>query len=510
MLKKKNPSRNIIIVSFSTALSRIFGLIRDMMFSRVIGISFVADAFFIALRLPNMFRRITAEGAFSAAFIPIFSKKYLEDKKDSIKFSEDILYYMIISITLLAIVAQVIMPLVIYILAGGFSQNLTKLELAVSYSRLTLPYIIFISLGSLGSAIINSKGKFFVTSLTPILLNIFLIFVLLIPDLEIIFRGFLLSFVVSFSGIIHFLIIFYILSREGFSLRFRKSKKNQSIDNFSRLAWPQTISGLAIQFNILISGFIASFKEGGISILYYAERLYQFPLALIGISIGTVILPHLASLNLNKQKNEVKSLLNDTLKIALVLIIPASMGLIFLSELIVSVIYEYGIFGIYEVGMVSSVLIGFSIGLPAYVLIRIFSSIFYSMSDTKNPLIYSLIAISINIFLSIPMFIYFGVVGISYATSISAWLHALIFYIKLKELALFSLTKEFILDIWRVLLISLVMGIIVSYFSDQLSLFFPIISVVILVFVGIAIYLIGLFFIGVYKKDDIKRFITNL
>ena len=209
MLKKKNPSRNIIIVSFSTALSRIFGLIRDMMFSRVIGISFVADAFFIALRLPNMFRRITAEGAFSAAFIPIFSKKYLEDKKDSIKFSEDILYYMIISITLLAIVAQVIMPLVIYILAGGFSQNLTKLELAVSYSRLTLPYIIFISLGSLGSAIINSKGKFFITSLTPILLNIFLIFVLLIPDLEIIFRGFLLSFAVSFSGIIHFLIIFY-------------------------------------------------------------------------------------------------------------------------------------------------------------------------------------------------------------------------------------------------------------------------------------------------------------
>jgi len=510
MLKKKNPSRNIIIVSFFTALSRIFGLIRDMMFSRVIGISFVADAFFIALRLPNIFRRITAEGAFSAAFIPIFSKKFLEDKKDSIKFSEDILYYMIIFITLLAIVSQVIMPFVIYILAGGFSQNLTKLELAVSYSRLTLPYIIFISLGSLGSAIINSKGKFFVTSLTPILLNIFLILALLIPNLEIISRGYLLSFAVSFSGIIHFLIIFSTLSKEGFSLRFRKSKKNQSINSFSRLAWPQTISGLAIQFNILISGFIASFKDGGISILYYAERLYQFPLALIGISIGTVILPHLASLNLNKQKNEVRDLLNNTLKIALVLIIPASMGLIFLSELIVSVIYEYGVFGVYEVGMVSNVLIGFSIGLPAYVLIRIFSSIFYSMSDTRNPLIYSLIAISINIFLSIPMFIYFGVVGISYATAISAWIHALIFYIRLKELSLFLPTKEFILDICKVLLISFIMGIIVSYCSDQFSLLFPIISVVILVFIGIGLYLMGLFLVGVYKKDDIKSFITDL
>lgn len=509
MSKKENPSRNIFIVSFFTAVSRILGLIRDMLFSRLIGISYVADAFFIALRLPNIFRRITAEGAFSASFIPIFSKEFFISKRNSIRFSEDILYYMIISITLLTIFVQILMPLVIYILAGGFNQNLTKLELAISYSRITLPYIIFISLSSLGSAIINSRGRFFATSLTPIFLNLFLIGALLIPVSDLVHRGFLLSFAVSFSGIIHFVMIFFLLSKRGFSLNLRKPKKNESINKFSNLARPQTISGLAIQFNILISGFIASFKEGGISILYYAERLYQFPLALIGISIGAVILPYLASLNLDNQKDELKNILRNTLKIALVLIIPASIGLIVLSNLIVSVIYEYGVFGSYEVGIVSNALIGFSFGLPAFVLIRIFSSIFYSMSDTRNPLFYSLVAISINILLSIPMFIYFGIIGIGYATSIASWIHALIFYFKLKEILLFQFNRGLVLDLVKILISSSFMGIFIYYFHDKFIFLFPVISLFILVLIGIIIYFSILFLVGVYTKDDIKTFTKN-
>ena len=339
MYKNKKTPRNIFIVSFFTAMSRLLGLVRDMLFSRVIGISYVADAFFLALRIPNIFRRITSEGAFAASFIPIFSRDFLKNRNKSINFAESILFYMIVTITVLVLLAQILMPLLIYLLAGGFSENQTKLDIAISYSRLTLPYIIFISLSSLGSAIINNQGKFFVTSLAPIFLNIFLIMALLFPDLNIIDRGFLLSFAVSISGLVHFLLIFYILKKQNFSLRFIRKKRDKSLRDFSNLAWPQTISGFAVQFNILISGFISSFKEGGISILYYAERLYQLPLALIGISIGTVILPHLASLNINKQKEEIKSLINNTLKFALVLIIPATFGLIVLSEIVVSVIY---------------------------------------------------------------------------------------------------------------------------------------------------------------------------
>ena len=216
MYKNKTTPRNIFTVSFFTAMSRLLGLIRDMLFSRVIGISYVADAFFLALRIPNIFRRITSEGAFAASFIPIFSRDFLENRNKSINFAESILFYMIVTITVLVLLAQILMPLLIYLLAGGFSENQTKLDIAISYSRLTLPYIIFISLSSLGSAIINNQGKFFATSLAPIFLNIFLIMALLFPDLNIIDRGFLLSFAVSISGLVHFLLIFYILKKQNF------------------------------------------------------------------------------------------------------------------------------------------------------------------------------------------------------------------------------------------------------------------------------------------------------
>jgi putative peptidoglycan lipid II flippase len=322
-------------------------------------------------------------------------------------------------------------------------------------------------------------------------------------------RGYLLSFAVSISGFLHFLLIFYVLKKQKFSLRFTKKKDNKSLKDFSKLAWPQTISGFAVQFNILISGLICSFKEGGISILYYAERLYQLPLALIGISIGTVILPHLTSLNINNQKKEMKSLLSNTIKIALALIIPAAFGLIILSETIVSVIYEYGVFGSAEVKIVSTVLIGFSLGLPAYVLIRIFSSAFYSMSDTKNPLKFSLYAISINIVLSVPLFIGFGVIGIAYATSVSAWIHVIIFYKKLKELSLVFFGKDTLADIIKVLFSSAIMFLIISLLINNINLSYPAISLVILVMIGLLSYLICLFLIGFYRKDDIKTFIKD-
>ena len=509
MYKNKKTPRNIFIVSFFTAMSRLLGLVRDMLFSRVIGISYVADAFFLALRIPNIFRRITSEGAFAASFIPIFSRDFLKNRNKSINFAESILFYMIVTITVSVLLAQILMPLLIYLLAGGFSENQTKLDIAVSYSRLTLPYIIFISLSSLGSAIINNQGKFFVTSLAPIFLNIFLITALLFPDLSIIDRGFLLSFAVSISGLVHFLLIFYILKKQNFSLRFIRKKRDKSLRDFSNLAWPQTISGFAVQFNILISGFISSFKEGGISVLYYAERLYQLPLALIGISIGTVILPHLASLNINKQKEEIKNLINSTLKFTLVLIIPATFGLIVLSEIVVSVIYEYGVFGKNEVSIVSNVLIGFSIGLPAFVLIRIFSSVFYSMSDTRRPLRYSLFAISVNIVLSIFLFINYGVVGIAYATSFSAWIHALIFYIKLRELSLVFFTKDTLFDFIKIIFCSTLMSLLINFLITNINLSYPVITLVILVLIGIVTYLLFLFLVGLYRKDDIKTFIKD-
>ena len=509
MHQYKKSSKSVLTVGFLTALSRLFGLVRDMLFSRVMGISFFADAFFIALRLPNIFRRITSDGALSASFIPIFSREISISKDRSIIFSENVLFYMLIIVTSLVLLAQVLMPLLVYLIAGGFSESQSKLDITAAYARITLPYIIFISLSSIGSAIINHQGRFFVTSLAPIFLNFFLITVLLFPNISLLDRGYLLSFSVSLSGLVNFILIFYVLKKLNFALRFKKNSDNDSIKDFSKLAWPQTFSGFAVQFNILVSGFISSFKEGGISILYYAERLYQLPLALIGISIGTVILPHLTSLNISKQRDKMINLLSTTFKIALSLIIPALFGLIILSEIIVSVIYEYGIFGENEVKVVSNVLIGFSFGLPAYVLIRIFSSVFYSMADTKNPLKYSLIAIGINIALSVPFFINFGVVGIAYATSLSAWFHLIIIYIKLRQLELILINMEIFFEIMKIVFSSLIMLLIISLLINNINFIYPVISLFIFVFIGMISYILCLFLMGVYRKSDIKAFIKG-
>ena len=295
--KKNSLFKSTFIVASLTLISRITGLIRDILISNVLGISLVADAFFVALRLPNIFRRITAEGAFSAVFIPIFSRNLLRGKKNAIKFTQDILYILVISATLVACFLQVLMPLIMYFMAFGFSDDPIKFNLAIIYSRITAPYILFISLSSLGIGILNSLGKYSVASLSPIILNIFLIIALLLPNEDIFMRGYFLSFAVTISGLVQCILIFFVLKKLDYSIRLKRPKDNSKINSFIERAKPQIGTGLVLQVNILISGVIASFAQGGISTLYYAERLYQLPLALFGISIGTVLLPTLSSLD---------------------------------------------------------------------------------------------------------------------------------------------------------------------------------------------------------------------
>ena len=296
--EKKSLFRPTLIVACLTSLSRVVGLIRDILISNVLGVSYITDIFIVALRIPNIFRRITAEGAFSAAFIPMFSKISISNKISAIKFSEDILFMSLIIMISITSVLQIFMPFFIYIIAYGFSNDPIKYDLAINFSRITAPYILLISLSSIGIAILNSLGRYFVSSFGPVIFNVVLVFILILPINNISSIGYLLSFGVTFSGIIQFFLIFYFLYKSGYKLNLRKPENLNLINKFSTIARPQIITGLVIQANIVLSGIIASFVEGGISILYYAERLYQLPLALFGISIGTVLLPTLSGLDI--------------------------------------------------------------------------------------------------------------------------------------------------------------------------------------------------------------------
>ena len=507
--EKKSLFRPTLIVAGLTSLSRVVGLIRDILISNVLGVSYITDIFIVALRIPNIFRRITAEGAFSAAFIPMFSKKLISNKISAIKFSEDILFMSLVIMISITSVLQIFMPFFIYFIAYGFTNDPIKYDLAINFSRITAPYILLISLSSIGIAILNSLGRYFVSSFGPVIFNAVLVFILILPINNISSIGYLLSFGVTFSGIIQFLLIFYFLSKSGYKLNLRKPKNLNLINKFSTIARPQIITGLAIQANIVLSGIIASFVEGGISILYYAERLYQLPLALFGISIGTVLLPTLSGLDIKKDLDKFNLVIRNIIKFSLIMIIPSAVGLSIISVPLISVIYEHGMFNQVNTINVAKALIAFSLGLPAFVLIKIYLPIFYSLGDTRTPLFYSIISIFINLGIALALFKSLGIIGIAISTSISSWINLLLLIRGSKKYKINMSTKKLYKDFFKIIFSVIFMSCYILVISDYIGHLHIILQLLILVFSGAFIYFLILFVLGVLNKNDIVNIVKN-
>lgn len=506
---KNSLFKPTLLVAGLTSLSRIVGLIRDVLISNVLGVSYITDIFIVALRIPNIFRRITAEGAFSSAFIPMFSKKLTLNKISAIKFSEDILFASLVVMILITSLLQILMPFIIYFIAYGFIDDPVKFDLAINFSRITTPYILLVSLSSIGIGILNSLGRYFASSFVPIIFNAVLVSVLLLPIDNITSVGYLMSFGVIISGIIQFILVFYFLYKSGYILNLKRPENLNLINKFSVVAKPQIITGLVMQANIVLSGIIASFVEGGISILYYAERLYQLPLALFGISIGTVLLPTLSSLDVRKDFDKINPVITNIIKFSLIMIIPSAVGLSIISVPLISVIYEHGMFSEINTVNVSKALIAFSLGLPAFVLIKIYLPIFYSIGDTKTPLFYSIISISINLILALLLFQPIGIVGIALSTSISSWLNLFLLMLGSKKYNINISLEKIYRDLFKIILSVIFMSlyiIIISRFLFHL----PLISqLVFLVISASIIYFLVLFVLGVFNKNDIISIIKN-
>ena len=506
---KNSLFKPTLLVAGLTSLSRIVGLVRDVLISNVLGVSYITDIFIVALRIPNIFRRITAEGAFSSAFIPMFSKKLTLNKFSAIKFSEDILFASLVVMILITSLLQILMPFIIYFIAYGFIDDPVKFDLAINFSRITTPYILLVSLSSIGIGILNSLGRYFVSSFVPIIFNAVLVSVLLLPIDNTTSVGYLMSFGVVISGIIQFILVFYFLYKSGYILNLKRPENLNLINKFSVVAKPQIITGLVMQANIVLSGIIASFVEGGISILYYAERLYQLPLALFGISIGTVLLPTLSNLDIRKDFDKINPVITNIIKFSLIMIIPSAVGLSIISVPLISVIYEHGMFSEINTVNVSKALVAFSLGLPAFVLIKIYLPIFYSIGDTKTPLFYSIISISINLILALLLFQSIGIVGIALSTSISSWLNLFLLMSGSKKYNINISLEKIYRDLFKIILSVIFMSlyiIIISKFLFHL----PLISqLVFLVISASIIYFLVLFVLGVFNKNDIISIIKN-
>jgi putative peptidoglycan lipid II flippase len=495
--------------SFFTIISRLLGYVRDILIAVFLGAGPLADAFFVAFRIPNTFRRLFSEGTFNAAFVPSYSS-VLDNKKESQKFANNIFTLLVIGLFFLVFIIEIMMPLFVFLIAPGFEGDYQKMELAITLTRITFPFLMFICLASFFSAILNSHNKFAVASATPIILNILLIGVLIfgkILDDQLVYY---LSYAVTISGILQ-LIFLYFFVKKYFSPKINLSFKiDNKIKLFFKKLLPSIFSSGVTQINILVGTIIASFQASAVSYLYYADRIYQINLAIAGIAIGTVILPQLSKHVQSNKKEKINLIQNKALELSLFLSIPASLALLIASKEIISSLFGYGSFNELSVINSAKALFYFAIGLPAFSLIKVFSAFFFARHNTKVPFYISLTSVLLNVIISVVFFKEVGFIIIPIATTISSWFNAILLFIFLKIKDFFSFNLAFINKFIKILLASVLMGIffkyIIHFFNDKLlyEASFKATYLIGAVVLGLIFYLLIAILIKAFKRSDIN------
>ena len=444
-----------------TLLSRVLGYFRDILIAVFIGTSSLADAFFVAFRLPNTFRRLFAEGTFNAAFVPIYTK--LTIKKDEKNFTNTVFNFLLISLLALTLVAEIFMSGFIYLISPGFVNDPDKFKLATDLSRITFPFLLFVSLSSFFSAILNSNGKFAVAAGVPIILNVFLI-------ISIFYAHFFdhsyvksMAIAVFLSGLAQ-LIVLIIYSRNFFIPKINFIIKfGDQLKVFFKKLLPSIFSSGVMQINILVGTIIASFQSSAVSYLYYADRIYQLPLAISGIAIGTVVLPVLSRSIASDTNERVLFLQNRSIELSIFLSAPAAVGIIVGAEEIISCLFGYGSFNQESIYNTSRALIIFGFGLPAFSLLKLYSNFYFARGDTSFPFKVSVFTVAMNILISLVFFENFGFLSIAAGTSISCWLAVFVYKFSLKKNSLHLSDSIFIERFAKIFVCSMVMGSLLYY-----------------------------------------------
>ncbi|MDC1096142.1 murein biosynthesis integral membrane protein MurJ [Pelagibacteraceae bacterium] len=500
------------VFSFYTLISRLLGYVRDILIAFFLGATILADAFFVAFRLPSTFRRLFAEGTFNAAFIPSYSGEKILNKKKSKKFADDVLSLLIITLFFLILIVEIFTPYFVFLIAPGFLENSEKFNLAVEFTRITFPFLFFVSISSFFSGILNTNNKFAAAAAAPIILNIILILSLFISYLFDLNFAKNLSYGVTLAGLIQLVFLIFFTKKYYKPSIKLKIKITSKVRIFLKKLLPSIFSSGVTQINILIGTIIASFEAGAVSYLYYADRIYQINLAIAGIAIGTVSLPALSESI--KKKNLLKTLKiqNKSIELSLLLSIPASLGLIIASEEIVNALFGYGSFSENNILMTAQALKFFGYGIPAFALIKVLSNLFFARNDTQTPFYLSIFIVLLNVTISLSFFKIIGFVIIPIATSFSTWAGVIAYAILLKKYNYLVLEKKILFNIFKITLSTLLMSVMLFYslefFSENLRYMNKFKSMYLFFIVSSAatIYLVSCYLLGVLK---IKNYKTN-
>lgn len=416
--------KSTLTIGFFTFLSRISGFVRDVMMANLIGASWLSDAFFVAFKLPNFFRRLFAEGAFNAAFIPSFSSILTTDGREAaIKFAGEVMSVLLLVLLVLNAVFIVFMPWITPFFAPGFADTPEKFDLTVTLSQITFPYILFISLVSLLGGILNSMGKFAAPAASPILLNLCMIGGMLWLNGMSATPAHALSYAVFIAGIVQFGWLVFVCIRLDMMPAIYSPRLTRQVKTMLLLMAPAALGSGVQQLNLLIDVIIASHIPGAVSYLYYADRITELPIGMIGVAVGTVLLPMLSKQIRSGNLAEARTSMNRALELVLLFGFPATAALMVIAQPIILVLYQHGAFTPKDMAETVPTLIAFTTGLPAFLAVKIFAPGFYANHDTKTPFKIAVTCVIINLFFNLTLSGPFQQVGMAAATSIAGWVN---------------------------------------------------------------------------------------
>ncbi|WP_428643575.1 murein biosynthesis integral membrane protein MurJ [Roseibium sp.] len=466
--------RNFATVGSATLLSRVLGFVRDVLLAATLGAGPVADAFVVAFRLPNLFRRLFAEGAFNSAFIPLFGRTVEEEGDEGARrFAGEIGSALLFCLLVLTAVAQILMPFVVWALAPGFADDAQKFDLTVMMSRIAFPYLIFMSLLAYVGGILNTYQRFAAAAFAPVMLNVVMSLVLAtvlaagITDNTAL--GIILAGGVMVGGVVQLAVVVIDLKRLGFRIPVYRPRYTKSAKRLLALGIPGVVAGGVTQINIAVGQIIASLQEGANALLYYADRLYQLPLGVIGIAIGVVLLPSLTRQLRAGQTAAYQHSLNRALEFSLVLTLPAAVALAVVPHEIVAVLFQRVRFDAAAVDGTAAALMAFSFGLPAFVLNKVFSPGYFAREDTKTPMKFAAVGMVVNVGLSIALFPVLKHVGIALATTLAGWVNTGLLIVVLWRRGHFHPDLKLLRRLSLVLLASLVMGVALHFAAFYLA-----------------------------------------
>jgi len=465
--------RSAATVGGYTMASRALGFVRDVLTAAFLGAGPVADAFFVAQRLPNLFRSLFAEGAFSAAFVPLFAGMIAHDGKPRAKrFAEDAMAVLLTALFVFVLVGEFATPWLLDILAPGFRAEPQKFALTVGLTRITFPYLLFISLTALQGGILNSVERFAATAATPMLLNIFLIGALaLVRPLT----GEALAWALSLSGFAQFLWLMVSCHKAGLGLSLPLPRLTPEVKRMLRLMLPGVFGAGVTQLNLVVSTAVASLlPTGAVSYLYYADRLNQLPLAVVGIAVGTAILPSLSRQVRLGDDEGARHTQNRGLELALFLTLPSAIALAVTALPIMTVLFQRGAFGPTAAHATAAALAAYAGGLPAFVLIKVMTPGFFARHDTATPVKIAFAAMGTNLALTLllGLALGFGHVGVAASTSIAGWVNALSLIAVLHRRRHFTLDARSRRALPRILAAALGMGIVLWVLDEACAPFF--------------------------------------